>query len=73
MEAQGSRGSVTMILSLVNRSELPHITSSIEQINPRAFFSIEDVRYVNEGVFRQQDHHSFTGMIHSMAGHGRKK
>ncbi len=73
LDARGSRGTVTMILSLVNRSELPHITGRIEQINPRAFFSIEDVRYVNEGVFRQRDHHAFTGMIHSMAGHGRKK
>ena len=73
MEAQGSRGSVTMILSLVNRSEISRIMDCIDRINPKAFFSIEDVRYVNEGVFRQRDRHSFTGMIHSMAGHGRKK
>jgi len=73
MEAQGSRGSVTMILSLVNRSEISLITDRIDRINPRAFFSIEDVRYVNEGVFRQRDSPSFTGMIHAMAGHGRKK
>ena len=73
MEAQGSRGSVTMILSLVNRSEISRITNLIDQINPRAFFSIEDVRYVNEGVFRTRDCRSFTGMIHSLAGQGRKK
>jgi len=73
MEAQGSRGSVTMILSLVNRSEISRITNLIDQINPRAFFSIEDVRYVNEGVFRTRDRRSFTGMIHSLSGQGRKK
>jgi len=73
IEAEGSRGSVTMILSLVNRSEISRITCRIDQINPKAFFSIEDVRYVNEGVFRHQDLRSFTGMIHSLARQGRKK
>ena len=73
IEAEGSRGTVTMILSLVNRSEIPRITDRINQINPTAFFSIEDVRYVNEGVFRQRDLRSFTGMVHSLAGQGRKK
>jgi len=62
-----------MILSLVNRSELSHITRGIERINPRAFFSIEDVRYVNEGVFRHRNRDSFTGIIHSLAGPDRKK
>jgi len=73
VEARGSRGSVTMILSLVNRSEISCITDRIDRINPKAFFSVEDVRYVNEGVFRQRDLRSFTGMIHSLAGQGRKK
>ena len=73
IEAEGSRGSVTMILSLVNRSEISFITDRIDRINPRAFFSIEDVRYVNEGVFRSRDRRSFTGIVHSLAGQGRKK
>lgn len=73
LDARGSRGTVTMILSLVNRSELSRITLGIERINPRAFFSIEDVRYVNEGVFRHRSRDSFTGMIHTLAGTGRKK
>lgn len=73
LDARGSRGTVTMILSLVNRTELPAITKGIESINPRAFFSIEDIRYVNEGVFRPRDHRSFRGLLHSLAGPGRKK
>jgi uncharacterized protein YebE (UPF0316 family) len=73
LDARGSRGTVTMILSLVNRSELSRITKGIERINPRAFFSIEDVRYVNEGIFRHRNHDSLTGIIHSLAGSGRKK
>jgi uncharacterized protein YebE (UPF0316 family) len=73
LDARGSRGAVTMILSLVNRTELPRIRREIERINPRAFFSIEDVRYVNEGVFRPREGRSMTGMLHTLAGPGRKK
>ena len=73
LDAKGSRGSVTMILSLVNRSELPRINRALERINPHAFFSIEDIRYVNEGVFRPRSSGSLSGMIHSLAGSGRKK
>ncbi len=73
LEAKGSRGTVTMILSLVNRSDLSGITQGIERINPRAFFSIEDVRYVKEGIFRPKSRNSFSGMLHSLVGSGRKK
>jgi len=52
VDATGSRGNVKIILSLVNRVDVPRITAHIQSINPHAFYSIEDVRYVNEGVFR---------------------
>lgn len=52
VNAQGSRGDVKMVISLVNRKDLPRITAFIRGVNPRAFFSVEDVRYVNEGIFR---------------------
>jgi hypothetical protein len=51
LDATGSRGNVKMILSLVNRVVVPRITAHIPSTNPHAFFSIEDARYVNEGVF----------------------
>jgi uncharacterized protein YebE (UPF0316 family) len=54
IDARGSRGNVRMILSLVHRADVAHITAYIRSVNPHAFFSIEDVRYVNEGVFRPQ-------------------
>jgi hypothetical protein len=44
-----------MILSLVNRVDVPRITIHIQSTNPHAFFSIEDMRYVNEGVFRPKN------------------
>jgi len=68
LDARGSRGGVKMIISLVNRDDVPRITRHIEETNPSAFFSIEDVKYVNQGVFRPKKQNPFTGFIHSLAG-----
>jgi hypothetical protein len=65
LDAQGSRGSVKMVVSLVHRADVPRITEFIRTVNSRAFFSIEDVRYVNEGVFRPKDPGVLTGMFSS--------
>jgi len=65
MDAKGSRGSVKMILSLVNRVDVPRIMAHLEKTNPTAFFSIEDVRYVNSGVFRPKKPNMITGLFHS--------
>ncbi|GAB6284768.1 MAG: DUF2179 domain-containing protein [Methanoregula sp.] len=72
MDAQGSRGDVKMIITLVNRTDVPRITAHIEKTNPQAFFSIEDVRYVNQGVFRPKQSNAISGLVHSLS-HTRKK
>lgn len=51
MDAHGSRGNVNMIFSLVNRVDAPRITEFIRTVNPHGFFSSEDVRHVNGGIF----------------------
>jgi uncharacterized protein YebE (UPF0316 family) len=51
MDAEGAFGPVKMIFSVVNRRVLPAIIGRIRSLNPHAFYSIEDVRNVNEGVF----------------------
>ncbi len=73
IDATGSRGNVKIILSLVNRSEVAHITEKIQISNPHAFFSIEDVRYVNEGVFRPKKPNTLTGLFHSFIRPRKKK
>jgi uncharacterized protein YebE (UPF0316 family) len=73
MDAKGSRGNVKMILSLVNRVDVPRIKAHIEKTNPQAFFSIEDVRYVNEGVFRPKQSNVFSGLFHSLGCSHKKK
>jgi len=49
--AEGASGGVHLIFSLVNRSDLGRVVQSIRKFNPRAFYSVEDVRMVAEGVF----------------------
>lgn len=51
VDAHGAREDVHVIYSVINRSELKQVLAIIKQDDPLAFYSIEDVRYVNEGVF----------------------
>jgi uncharacterized protein YebE (UPF0316 family) len=66
LDAQGSRGDVKMIISLVDRADVSRITEFLRTVNPHAFFSIEDVRYANEGVFRPHEQGMLTGMVNSV-------
>jgi len=68
MDAQGARGGVRMLISLVNRVDVPRITGHIEKTNPHAFFSIEDVRYVNQGIFRPKKKNFLNGTLDSFQG-----
>lgn len=54
MEAEGSRGKTKVILSIIPRKQIKEFVGIINQFNPNAFYSIEEVKAVNKGVFRQQ-------------------
>ncbi|UCC22469.1 MAG: DUF2179 domain-containing protein [Planctomycetota bacterium] len=49
--AQGGSGTVSVIYSVIKRSDLDDVVAIIKKFNPKAFYSIEDVRFVSEGVF----------------------
>jgi uncharacterized protein YebE (UPF0316 family) len=49
--AQGSTGLVQLIFSVIKRSDLDEVVEIVKKFNPKAFYSIEDVRFVAEGVF----------------------
>jgi uncharacterized protein YebE (UPF0316 family) len=51
MDATGSKGPVKVILTVVKRKDIMVIRKIIEQHNPNAFYSIEDIRTVSHGVF----------------------
>ncbi len=50
-DANGSRGKVTVIYCVIKRSNFKRVTEIIKKYNPRAFYTIEDIRFANQGVF----------------------
>jgi len=50
--AQGSTGTVDVLYTIIKRSELPAIVAVINQFNPKAFYTVEEVKAVNEGIHR---------------------
>lgn len=52
VDAHGSKGPVKMIFSVIERKEVGELVALINQWNPNAFYSIEEVKLVREGVFR---------------------
>jgi uncharacterized protein YebE (UPF0316 family) len=53
-EGEGSKGKVRIILSVIQRQSLEEVTRGIRQHLPRAFYSVEDVKSVAEGVFPEK-------------------
>jgi uncharacterized protein YebE (UPF0316 family) len=51
IEAQGAREKVAVIYTIVPRNDLGTVVDTIHDLNPKAFYSIEDVRATNEGIF----------------------
>jgi uncharacterized protein YebE (UPF0316 family) len=51
VEAQGAKEKVNLIYTIVQRNELKNVVEIINQHNPKAFYTIEDVRATNEGIF----------------------
>jgi len=48
IDAEGRNGNVNVIFSVVKRSESKKVIEIINRHNPNAFYSIEDIRRVNE-------------------------
>jgi uncharacterized protein YebE (UPF0316 family) len=51
IDAQGGSGLVNVIYSIIDRIDVQKVIETINRHNPRAFFTIEDVRSVKEGIF----------------------
>ncbi|MBN2634514.1 MAG: DUF2179 domain-containing protein [Bacteroidales bacterium] len=51
IEAYGAKEKVYIIYSIIHRTEIPEVLDIINEFNPKAFYTIEDVRNVKEGIF----------------------
>lgn len=65
VKAEGSKGQVDIVFTIIKRKDIEHVVSIINKFNPNAFYTIEDVKAINEGIFKHTrkatifDHLSF--------------
>ena len=51
VDAQGAKGSVKLIYTIVSRKDLPDVIKIIHTTYPKAFFTFEELRSVEQGIF----------------------
>ncbi len=51
IDGHGTSGEVKVVFTIVPRREVPSVVDSIKRFNPQAFYSIEEVGFVEKGVF----------------------
>lgn len=58
-EAQGGTEKVDIVYSIINRNEIQKVEDIVKTTNPKAFYSIEDVKSVSHGIFPEKTVMSF--------------
>ena len=48
VDAEGTKGKVKIIYTVINRQNIQKVINIVKQYNPKAFYNIEDIRYVSE-------------------------
>ena len=51
LSGMGTQGSIDIIYTLIKRRSLPEVVELIHQVNPKAFFAVEEIRSASQGVF----------------------
>ena len=51
IRAEGSSGGVGILYSVINRKSIKFYVEKIKEYNPKAFYTIEDIRFVSHPVY----------------------
>ncbi|HET7088281.1 MAG TPA: DUF2179 domain-containing protein [Anaerolineae bacterium] len=51
VDARGATGEVKIVYTIIMRKDLPAVTRMVDEVSPKAFVSVEEVRSAREGVF----------------------
>jgi len=51
IDAHGVKGRVHVIYLVIKRTDLLNVVNIIKKFNPKAFYTVEDVRLVSKGIF----------------------
>ncbi|MBC8192517.1 MAG: DUF2179 domain-containing protein [Candidatus Marinimicrobia bacterium] len=65
VDAQGSRGPVRILYSIIERGNLETVVEEVKRFNPRAFYLVDDVKTVSDGNFplRSQNEGNITNKM----------
>jgi uncharacterized protein YebE (UPF0316 family) len=67
IDAEGGTGRVKMVFTIIKRHDLQHVVGIVKDFHPNAFYSIEDVKSVAEGVFPERNSHRIFRWIDSLS------
>jgi uncharacterized protein YebE (UPF0316 family) len=59
MPGRGVTGGVNIIFTTIDRKDLERVLKIVHRASPGAFYTVEDVRLVSEGVFPARRPHNF--------------
>ncbi len=51
LNAEGSSGRVNVVFTVIKRTDVNTVVGHIKRFNPKAFYTVEDIQSVTEGVF----------------------
>ncbi|MES2284537.1 MAG: DUF2179 domain-containing protein [Bacteroidota bacterium] len=69
VDAQGAVGPVKMIFSIIKRKNIQQVILLIRKHNPTAFFSIEDIKDISQGVFSPKQAGNFASIRKMFPSH----
>lgn len=69
VDAQGAVGPVKMIFTIIKRKNVQQVVLLIRQNNPTAFYSIEDIKDISQGVFTAKQSNNFAAIRSMFPNH----
>ena len=51
IDGRGAQGKVQVIFTIIPRKEIVNVIGIVKKFNPKAFYTIEDIGFVEEGIF----------------------
>lgn len=61
VDGEGRNGKVKIIFVVLNRINLPKFVEVLNSVSPNAFYSVEDVKQVKDGIFPKSRKNRFFG------------
>lgn len=56
VNGEGSTGPVKLLYTIIKRKDMGEVSKIIHAMNPKAFFSVEEVRFAESGIFPVSNH-----------------